>query len=140
MFQHRQGHRSVSKLVAPRQINGKFIQALLQTLVGEPATGTAPGFKIQSSQVQGGTQFTTTLLEEVQHSFLVGMSNEGHSILNDSGLFSGDGAEGFPQEILMVQGNIGDNAHQWLHDVGGVQPPTHARFQDNRPRSLSTLS
>ncbi len=31
----------------------------------------------------------------------------------------------------MIQGDIGNNRQQRLHDVGGIQPASHAGFQDD---------
>ncbi len=32
----------------------------------------------------------------------------------------------------MVQGNIGDDGHQWSNDIGCIEPPSHADLQHDK--------
>ena len=58
--------------------------------------------------------------------------DERHSVLDDARLFSGNRADVFAEELLVVQPNISDDREQRLRkNVGAVEPPAHSRFQDH---------
>ena len=58
--------------------------------------------------------------------------DERHPILDDARLFSGNRADVFTEELLVVQPNVGDDREQWLwKNVGAVEPPAHSRFEDH---------
>ncbi len=82
---------------------------------------------VDGGQVQGCGGFADSLVG-------FGMLGEGDESAvgaEDAGLFAGDLSDGVAEVVLVVERNIGDNGEEGIDDVGGVEPPAEAYFEDS---------
>ena len=63
---------------------------------------------------------------------LIRGGDDRHARLDDAGLFGGDFCQRVAEPLLVVEGDVGDDAGQRRDDVGRVQPPAQAGFPDHQ--------
>ena len=125
----RQGQRRVERLVAAEQTRLES-----PPLPREPAQGRSRERLHGQVAEVGHEKFATALgghgLDDRHGLALLGPAHHGRSRLHDAGLLAGDGAQGIPEQIGMVEPDAADHARLGgLDDVGGVQPPPEPHFQ-----------
>ena len=56
--------------------------------------------------------------------------HHGAARAENPGLFACNGRDCRSQPFSVIERDIGDDREQWFYDIGRVQPPAHAYFQD----------
>jgi len=61
----------------------------------------------------------------------LGGGDDGDMGFDDAGFFEGDGWEGIAEIGLVIPVDLGDHGDEGGDDIGGIEAPTEAGFEDD---------
>ena len=127
------GREQVVRLVTPDQVEVDLKPASVPAAQDVETLESTPVFLCHAGEIPLGIDHARLegggFLLEYRVVGLVRLpQNQGDALFGDARFLGGDLGDGVPQQVGVLQSDVGDHAHERQQDVGGVEPPAQPRL------------